>query len=544
MRLRNLILAVALTALFALPTFAAKRTITGTVTCDGKGVAGVVVSDGFTVVKTNAKGIYSFSTDLSLPQAQFVHISIPSGYEVERKGNRPQFYGVINREAKGVQKFDFRLKKVDQTTYTMLAIADSHVCDGVNSAGRADDRKQYCNEVVPMLNKCAAAHKHPVYMCALGDMSQPRPRRLAREGQKGYTLNNYMEDTKVDFPIFNVIGNHDHNGAPKGTMFNEETVYQSRKDFNDDLGPAYYSFNIGREHYVVIDNTFVITRDAGPTSDPKATKGYWMRMCEYQHKWLAADMAAVDPQKVDRVVILAHCAIFGYDGKKHQMDLERMLNNFKGYEVLALIGHHHADHSIRKMWNGKPLYQFMHTSAAGTTWHSLLNSEGTPASVVDYTFKDGKFTRTYFPYGEFKDVKYRVYDNRNHKYRHKISPRTGTKNSYAAELSEASHKDKGAILVNIWNAYTCEFTESTGGKGKVTQKGYDPYFRDWYWDTLDKSFNEELPVGYRLKRSGWQRPKKGYHIWQYVPADQKADVRVVAKDAMGNVVAEFTANAK
>ena len=345
MRLRNLILAVALTALFALPTFAAKRTITGTVTCDGKGVAGVVVSDGFTVVKTNAKGIYSFSTDLSLPQAQFVHISIPSGYEVERKGNRPQFYGVINREAKGVQKFDFRLKKVDQTTYTMLAIADSHVCDGVNSAGRADDREQYCNEVVPMLNKCAAAHKHPVYMCALGDMSQPRPRRLAREGQKGYTLNNYMEDTKVDFPIFNVIGNHDHNGAPKGTMFNEETVYQSRKDFNDDLGPAYYSFNIGREHYVVIDNTFVITRDAGPTSDPKATKGYWMRMCEYQHKWLAADMAAVDPQKVDRVVILAHCAIFGYDGKKHQMDLERMLNNFKGYEVLALIGHHHADHS-------------------------------------------------------------------------------------------------------------------------------------------------------------------------------------------------------
>ena len=544
MKLRTLILLLALLALSTAPLYAAKNTITGVVTCNGKGVAGVVVSDGLNVVKTNAKGAYALPTDLTKPQSQFVHISIPSGYEVEREGNRPLFYGVINREAKGVQTFNFKLTKVDQSSYTLLAIADSHVCGGVNSAGRVDDREQYCDVVVPALNKQIAAHNNPVYICALGDMSQPKPRRLVREGKQGYSLNNYMEDTKVDRPIFNVIGNHDHNHAPKGTYFNDETVYQSRRDFNNDLGPAYYSFNIGREHYVVIDNTFVLTKDSGPTNDPNATKGYMYRLCNYQHEWLAADMAAVDAKSIDRVVLLAHCGLFGYGAKKQQYDLERLLDNFKGFEVVALIGHHHADHSIKKMWNDKPLYQFMHPSAAGTTWHSLLNSEGTPAAIVKYDFKDNNLTRTYIPYGEFETLNYRVYDNRNHKYNHKITVRTGLKNSHAAELNEASHKDKGAILVNIWNAYTCTFTESTGGTGIVTQRLFDPAFRDWYWDTLNKSFNEELPVGYRLKRSDWQRPKRNHHLWQYVPADQNATVHVVAKDAFGNIVAEFDAHSK
>ena len=71
---------------------AAKKTVKGTVTCDGKGVAGVVVTDGINMTKTNAKGAYALPTNLADPQSQFVHISIPSGYEVERLGNAPQFY--------------------------------------------------------------------------------------------------------------------------------------------------------------------------------------------------------------------------------------------------------------------------------------------------------------------------------------------------------------------------------------------------------------------------------------------------------------------
>ena len=255
-------------------------------------------------------------------------------------------------------------------------------------------------------------------------------------------------------------------------------------------------------------------------------------------------MAAVNKADIDRVVVVAHCGLFGYSGKKMQMDLERVLDNFKGYEVLALIGHHHADHSIKKNWNEKPLYQFYHTSAAGTAWYTFDNCEGTPASFVDYTFKNGKFTRTCVPYGTNKGQQYRVYDNRNHKWAYPITERTGTKQKRSTEEAEATPQDKPAILVNIWSAYTCKFTESTGGKGKSVKRCYDLTFRDWYWDAYKKSEAGELPEGQRLYKANWQTPKRSYHIWRYTPADPDATIKVVAKDAMGNIVAEFEAHAK
>ncbi|MBR2351639.1 MAG: calcineurin-like phosphoesterase C-terminal domain-containing protein [Alistipes sp.] len=545
MKTKNLILTIiALLCVGALPAEAAKKSITGTVTCDGKGIAGVVVTDGINMTKTDAKGTYALPTKVSDPHCQFVHISIPSGYEVERIGNAPQFYKRVNPKAKK-QSFDFKLTKVDQSVYTVLALADHHITD--TYARRADHRSvaRYKNEVVPFVKEHAATYKHPVYMVALGDMTQTssRPGWKGREG--GYSFKDYMRDTDVNLPIFNAIGNHDHNHAPKGEMFNDETVYLSRADFHREIGPEYYSFNIGREHYVVVDNAFVITKDSGPTTDPNATKGYWLRLCSYQHNWLAQDIAALDKSKIDRIVVVAHCGLFGYSGKKMQMDLEKMLDYFKGYEVLALIGHHHSDHTVfKKDWNGKPLYQFYHPSAAGIAWYNYNNREGSPAAITNYTFQDGKFTRTVTPYGTNTGLKYRVYDNRNHKWNYPITERTGSKQKRSDEVAEATSEDKPAVLVNFWGAYTCKFTESTGGKGKTTKRCFDLNFRDWYWDAFAKSEAGELPVGQRLYKAGWQRPNRSYHIWRYVPADPDATIKAVAKDAMGNIVAEVELHAK
>lgn len=543
MNVKSFIISTLMICASTLSVSAAKKSITGTVTCDGKGVAGVVVTDGANLTKTDSQGVYSLPTKVKDPHCQFVHISIPSGYEVERIGNAPQFFKRVDPKAKK-QSFDFKLTKVDQSVYSVLALGDPHLTDIY--AKRADHRgtQFYKEEVIPTINKYASKSKHPVYMVTLGDMTQTGTRPGWKGREVGYSFKNYLEDTKVDIPVFNAIGNHDHNHAPKGEMFDDESVYLSRADYNREAGPEYYSFNIGREHYVVVDNTFVITKDSGPTTDPNATKGYWYKLDEYQHRWLAQDMAAVNKADIDRVVIVAHCGLFGYSGKKMQMDLERLLDNFKGYEVVALIGHHHSDHSIKKKWNEKPLYQFYHTSAAGTAWYTFDNCEGTPACIVDYKFENGKFTRTYVPYGTNKGQQYRVYDNRNHKWSYPITERTGTKQKRTTEEAEMLPTDKPAILVNIWGAYSCKFTESTGGKGKSVKRCFDLTFRDWYWDAYAKSEAGELPEGQRLYKANWQSPKRSYHIWRYIPADPDATIKVVAKDAMGNVIAEFEAHAK
>ena len=545
MKVKKIIIALAaILSVGVLPAEAAKKSVTGTVTCDGVGVAGVVVTDGVNMTKTDAKGKYALPTKVKDPHCQFVHISIPSGYEVERIGNAPQFYKRVDPKAKK-QSFDFKLTKVDQSVYSVLALADHHITDVYSKRSDHRGTDKYKNEVVPFMQEYAKSRKHPVYMVALGDMTQTssRPNWKGRKG--GYSLKNYMDDTKVDFPVFNAVGNHDHNHAPKGEVFNDETVYLSRADYHRDLGPEYYSFSIGREHYVVVDNTFVITKDAGPTTDPNATKGYWYRLDNYQHNWLAQDIAALDKSKIDRIVILAHCGLFGYAGKKQQMDLEKMLDNFKGYEVLALIGHHHSDHTIyKKDWNGKPLYQFYHPSAAGTAWYTYDNCEGTPAAIADYTFQNGKFTRTLVPYGDNAGLKYRAYDNRNHKWSYPITEHTGIKQKRELETVEITSDERPAVLVNFWGAYSCKFTESTGGKGKTTKRCFDLNFRDWYWATYAKSEAGELPEGQRLYKAGWQRPKRSYHVWRYIPADPDATIKAVAKDVLGNVIAEVELHAK
>ena len=527
-----------------LPAEAAKKTVTGTVTCDGVGVAGVVVTDGVNMTKTDAKGAYALPTKVKDPHCQFVHISIPSGYEVERIGNAPQFYKRVNPQVKK-QSFDFKLTKVDQSEYSVFAIADTHVTAGRFKWNHKDDTARYRASLAKTLKESVAASRCPVYVVSLGDMTHPGTRPGYKGRTEGYAFKNYMEDTPVDAPIFNSMGNHDHNRPPKGTYFTEETVYQSRADFNKDLGPEYYSFTIGREHFVVVDNLFILTSDSRATRDLNATTGCWYRLCEHQHNWLEKDIAALDRSKIDRIVYVAHAGIFGYSGKPLQLDYERVMNYFKGFEVVALIGHHHADHSQKKRWNDMPFYQFMHPSGAGTGWYTYDNCEGTPAAIAHYSFKDGKIKRTYIPYGDNEGIAhYRVYDNGEHKWHYPITERTGTKVRYEQEVEAAKPDDRPAILVNVWGAYTCEFIESTGGRGRAAKRYFDLQYRDWYWPQLERSNAGEVPEEARLKKAAWQVPKKGYHIWQYIPMDYNAEIRVVAKDVFGNVIADFKARAK
>ena len=97
-------------------------TIRGVVTCDGQGVANVVVSDGISVTCTNSKGAYKLKTDNEM--SHFVYISTPSGYEVPSvRGFMPKFYHPLE---KGKKQYDFTLKAVDQTNYHLIVSADIH----------------------------------------------------------------------------------------------------------------------------------------------------------------------------------------------------------------------------------------------------------------------------------------------------------------------------------------------------------------------------------------------------------------------------------
>lgn len=76
----------------------AGATVKGYVACEGRGVEGVVVSDGFNVTKTDAEGRYWLKTKLA--RAEFVMISTPRGYDPEvYAGFLPRFFHALDKTA-------------------------------------------------------------------------------------------------------------------------------------------------------------------------------------------------------------------------------------------------------------------------------------------------------------------------------------------------------------------------------------------------------------------------------------------------------------
>ena len=74
------------------------KTVKGTVSCEGKGLAGVMVSDGYRFAKTDGAGAFKLSTH---KDARFVFVITPSGYVAPFESGAPQFYLPL----KGTKRF-------------------------------------------------------------------------------------------------------------------------------------------------------------------------------------------------------------------------------------------------------------------------------------------------------------------------------------------------------------------------------------------------------------------------------------------------------
>ena len=94
---------------------------------EGKGVAGVIVSDGFKCVKTDSRGRYKMKRD-SL--ARFIYFSVPAEFEVPTHSATDRtacFYQAVSNKKK---IYDFTLRRLPggkETSYKMIVIGDPQV---------------------------------------------------------------------------------------------------------------------------------------------------------------------------------------------------------------------------------------------------------------------------------------------------------------------------------------------------------------------------------------------------------------------------------
>ena len=509
--------------------------VMGTVTCNGVGIQGVVVSDGLKVTKTDASGRFWLKCDLSFTPEVF--ISVPSGYEtVDRMGTGMAFYRYTEKTDK-TQVFHFTLKEVDQSNYELLALADSHVLghakNGAYPQGSTLDCEFYNETFIPAFRayvKRVRAEGRPIYAVHSGDMTQAT-------AWSYYGVQEYCDDTKVveEIAIFNALGNHDHdhcNNANSKQAYTESNQQLSRKSFRKAVGPGYYSFNIGTEHYVVLDNMLI----------NKHETDYIDKVDPLQIAWLKKDIQNMDKKKVKGIVVVMHSAYNGLDNKSELLEI------FKDYPVTYLIGHHHMDRTYISTHptTGKTIKEFWTPTLAGVAWLHTICGDGTPRSYISYRFKNGEVTDRVFKTfdDEFKNntKSYRVYDNsENSAVDYPIHQASGNYNKRAEEVAfeEANDNLLPAALINAWGAYTCEYTGSedilvTAGN----QNLYDLSYRDWYWISHASTDRNSIHAASNNGQGpAHQLPSKAiFHIWRFAPKSgsvKESTLPITLKDAQG-----------
>ena len=262
----------------------AKCDISGYVTCEGKGIEGVTVSDGVEVVRTDADGHYSFT---SKKKYGYVFISIPGGYMCKMDGGLPAFWQPIAGKTK-TEEHSFNLVSEDNNDHLVIASADYHLADRYSS----QDIRCFDDLFIKDLKKLLSENSgKKIYNIALGDMTWDI-------FWDTFSLTRYQAKARsFPLPTFHVIGNHDYDMSHTND-FKAENAYRKN------LGPTFYSFNLGKCHYVVLDDMVYTNTITGG----EASRSSDVYVSDEQLEWLVKDLETV--AKDSPVFVCMHCSSY------------------------------------------------------------------------------------------------------------------------------------------------------------------------------------------------------------------------------------------
>lgn len=353
-------------------------------TVDGKPIGFTVVSDGVKCVRTAADGIYQLKSE---KKNGIVFICPPAYYTVQRIKSQPQFYKQLKEEPTKPERHDFTLlSDPDQDNHTRFVLGDIHVYND-NTA------MFFSNLLVSKLNREAGrgVYKTPVGL-TLGDMSWD-----LHWYKSNYRNTKYIAlADAIEIPMFNTVGNHDHDMKFEGSWIDSrKELEETGEDWTCEIpyrqkqGPTCYSWNIGKIHYISMDDAMTV--DDGTGADDG--RGCEMGFTDADLAWLKEDLKFVNPAKP--IVLSVHIPFCNKEGwnRTAYSGLKRyagrtsadMLEPFRNYNlILVLSGHIHnlynhdvkiGDFSFPEYNCGAVCGHFWSTSQKGLT----ICSEGCPA---------------------------------------------------------------------------------------------------------------------------------------------------------------------
>ncbi len=509
----------------------AGTTVYGIVSSAGVGVENVVVSDGAEVTVTNEKGIYQLK---SAKKWGYVFISVPSGYEVPSVGVLPQFHRALKNSADVVERADFKLEKVDgQDSYKIFMLGDMHLA---NRTGDLGQFAQFTSDLTDYMTR----HKgEKMYALTLGDMTWD-----LYWYSNSYYFPQYLNTVNSqikNLQIFHTMGNHDND-------FQTRSDYDAAVKYVDQICPTYYSFNIGKVHYVVMDDIDCSSYD-GSTS-----RNYVASLSAEQLDWLAKDLSHVD--KTTPVVVAMHAQVFypttsGFKIDHDQVNTLRLFDILDGYTVRFVTGHTHKLFNVTPdapIVDGHNFREYNSGSVCASWWWSgnltpgiHIGTDGTPGGYGIWDVTGTDFQCLYKSTGWPEEYQFRSYDLNNVHFSMADVPlmpsdiSASVKNAYMQYVNAYPQNNDNEVLINIWN-WNSDWTLSVVDENRKTL----PYTEVWAYDPLHiaalsvKRFNNA-----GLKSTPSFITDKFTHFFKVKADDADTDLVITVKDEFGN---EWTEN--
>jgi len=509
----------------------AGTTVYGIVSSAGVGVENVVVSDGAEVTVTNEKGIYQLK---SAKKWGYVFISVPSGYEVPSVGVLPQFHRALKNSADVVERADFKLEKVDgQDSYKIFMLGDMHLA---NRTGDLGQFAQFTSDLTDYMTR----HKgEKMYALTLGDMTWD-----LYWYSNSYYFPQYLNTVNSqikNLQIFHTMGNHDND-------FQTRSDYDAAVKYVDQICPTYYSFNIGKVHYVVMDDIDCSSYDG------TESRNYVKSLSAEQLDWLAKDLSHVD--KTTPVVVAMHAQVFypttsGFKIDHDPVNTLRLFDILDGYTVRFVTGHTHKLFNVTPdapIVDGHNFREYNSGSVCASWWWSgnltpgiHIGTDGTPGGYGIWDVTGTDFQCLYKSTGWPEEYQFRSYDLNNVHFSMADVPlmpsdiSASVKNAYMQYVNAYPQNNDNEVLINIWN-WNSDWTLSVVDEKRKTL----PYTEVWAYDPLHiaalsvKRFNNA-----KLTQTPSFITDKFTHFFKVKADDADTDLVITVKDEFGN---EWTEN--